>query len=79
MNRDLTYPYDIVEDIVRVQDVVPQPNPEWVVEIGSQATNFAPYRIYNIGHGRPVKLMDYVYLTYADTDDCLLLKVISLS
>lgn len=45
---------------MRIQDVIPQPNPEWTVETGSPATSSAPYHIYNIGHGSPVKLMDYV-------------------
>lgn len=60
MSRDFTYIDDIVEGVMRIQDVIPQPNPEWTVETGSPATSSAPYRIYNIGHGSPVKLMDYV-------------------
>ncbi|MCD9522220.1 NAD-dependent epimerase/dehydratase family protein [Photobacterium carnosum] len=60
MSRDFTYIDDIVEGVMRIQDVIPQPNPEWTVEANSSATSSAPYRIYNIGHGSPVKLMDYV-------------------
>lgn len=60
MKRDFTYIDDIVEAIVRVQDVIPQPDPAWTVENGSPATSSAPYRIYNIGNSSPVELMDYI-------------------
>ncbi|XAW89642.1 NAD-dependent epimerase [Vibrio sp. CDRSL-10 TSBA] len=60
MQRDFTYIDDIVEGIVRIKDVVPQANAEWTVEEGTPATSSAPYRVYNIGHGSPVKLMDYI-------------------
>ncbi|MCG6216770.1 NAD-dependent epimerase [Vibrio furnissii] len=60
MMRDFTYIDDIVEGILRIKDVVPEPNAEWRVEAGSPATSSAPYRVYNIGHGSPVKLMDYI-------------------
>lgn len=60
MKRDFTYIDDIVEAIVRIQDVIPQPDPEWTVEEGSPATNSAPYRVYNIGNSSPVELMDYI-------------------
>ena len=60
MQRDFTYIDDIVEGIIRIQDVVPEPNSEWTVEQGSPATSSAPYRVYNIGHGSPVKLMEFI-------------------
>lgn len=60
MMRDFTYIDDIVEGILRIKDVVPEPNAEWSVEAGSPATSSAPYRVYNIGYGSPVKLMDYI-------------------
>ncbi|KAB1180761.1 NAD-dependent epimerase [Photobacterium damselae] len=60
MRRDFTYIDDIVEGVMRIQDVIPEPNPDWIVETGSPATSSAPYRVYNIGHGSPVKLMDYI-------------------
>lgn len=60
MQRDFTYIDDIVEGILRVKDVIPEPNEDWTVEAGSPATSSAPYRVYNIGHGSPVKLMDYI-------------------
>ncbi|WP_318475289.1 NAD-dependent epimerase [Photobacterium leiognathi] len=60
MRRDFTYIDDIVEGVMRIHDVIPQPNADWTVEAGSPATSSAPYRVYNIGHGSPVKLMDYI-------------------
>lgn len=60
MKRDFTYIDDIVEAVVRVQDVIPQPDPCWTVEAGTPATSSAPYRVYNIGNSSPVELMDYI-------------------
>lgn len=60
MKRDFTYIDDIVEALVRVQDVTPQANADWTVESGSPAISSAPYRIYNIGNSSPVELMDYI-------------------
>ncbi|MAZ67119.1 MAG: protein CapI [Kangiellaceae bacterium] len=60
LQRDFTYIDDIVEGIIRVQDVIPQPESGWTPETGSAGTSSAPYRVYNIGHGHPVKLMDFI-------------------
>jgi len=60
MLRDFTYIDDIVAGVLQIQDVMPTPDSEWKVETGSPATSSAPYRVYNIGHGSPVKLMDYI-------------------
>lgn len=60
MQRDFTYIDDIVEGIIRIADVIPEVNYEWTVETGSPATSSAPYRVYNLGNGSPVKLMDYI-------------------
>ncbi|MDN3714560.1 NAD-dependent epimerase [Vibrio breoganii] len=60
MQRDFTYIDDIVEGIIRIQDVIPETNNDWSVEAGSPATSSAPYRVFNIGHGSPVKLMEYI-------------------
>ncbi len=60
MQRDFTYIDDIVEGIVRIADVVPERNTQWTVEEGSAAESSAPYRLYNIGAGQPVKLTDFI-------------------
>jgi len=60
MKRDFTYIDDIVEAIVRLQDVIPQKNDSWSVETGSPSASSAPYSVYNIGNSAPVELMDYI-------------------
>ncbi|WP_019615914.1 NAD-dependent epimerase [Psychromonas ossibalaenae] len=60
MRRDFTYIDDIVEGIIRIQDVIPTKNEKWSSETGSPATSSAPYCIYNIGNGSPVKLMTFI-------------------
>lgn len=60
MWRDFTYIDDIVEGVIRIADVEPVKDPSWTVESGSPATSSAPYAIYNIGHGSPISLMDFV-------------------
>lgn len=60
MRRDFTYIDDIVEGILRVQNAIPQPNNDWTVESSSAAQSSAPYRIFNIGNGNPVKLMSFI-------------------
>ena len=47
MYRDFTYIDDVVEGIVRVLDRPP-------------TGTGVPYRIYNVGRGAPVRLMDFI-------------------
>lgn len=58
--RDFTYIDDLVEGIVRVNDKAAEPNPEWDAEAPDVSTSDAPYRIYNIGNGKPVPLSEYI-------------------
>lgn len=60
MYRDFTYIDDIVEGVYRVQGKVPTLDTNWRVETGHPAESSAPYRLYNIGNGKPVKLLDFV-------------------
>ncbi|WP_217532897.1 NAD-dependent epimerase [Vibrio metschnikovii] len=60
MWRDFTYIDDIVEGVVRVADVIPQRNNAWTVEQGQPNSSSAPYALYNIGHGSPINLMDFI-------------------
>ncbi|TKB44080.1 NAD-dependent epimerase [Thalassotalea mangrovi] len=60
MSRDFTYIDDIVEGILRVQNHIPTQNSTWTVEAGSAANSSAPYRVFNIGNGNPVSLMDFI-------------------
>lgn len=60
MWRDFTHVDDIVEGVVRIADVVPGRDEQWTVEQGTPASSSAPYAVYNIGHGSPISLMDFV-------------------
>ena len=48
--RDFTYIDDIVEGVLRVLDAPPKAN------------DVAPYRLYNIGAGKPVELLRFIEL-----------------
>lgn len=60
LSRDFTYIDDIVEGIMLIQNVIPQKDDTWTVEAGSPADSSAPYRIFNIGNGQPVQLLEFV-------------------
>ncbi|ACH64961.1 UDP-glucuronate 5'-epimerase [Aliivibrio fischeri MJ11] len=60
MWRDFTHIDDIVEGIIRIVDVLPVKDDTWTVESGTSASSSAPYKIYNVGHGSPINLIDFV-------------------
>lgn len=60
MERDFTYIDDITEAICRLIPMAPEPEPEWDSENGGCARSYAPYRIYNIGNNRPIKLERFI-------------------
>ena len=60
MQRDFTYIDDTVEGVVRVLDIVPQPNPDWSGITPDPGTSKAPYRVYNIGNNGPVELLYFI-------------------
>lgn len=47
MMRDFTYIDDIVEGVIRIQNIIP-------------ASNAAPYSIYNIGNNQPIQLAEFI-------------------
>jgi UDP-glucuronate 4-epimerase len=60
MARDFTYVDDIVDGVVRISKKVPGPDPDWDSEDPDAGSSSAPYRVYNIGRGSPVKLTDFI-------------------
>jgi len=60
MSRDFTYIDDIVEGVVRVIDSPPAGNPGWTGQSPDPGTSSAPYRVYNIGNSKPVKLLHFI-------------------
>jgi len=59
-SRDFTYIDDIVEGVIRANDDVAAPNPDWDPKAPDPQSSSAPYRIFNIGNQTPVKLMDFI-------------------
>jgi UDP-glucuronate 4-epimerase len=62
MERDFTYVDDIVEGVVRILDAVPAADSSVNMLQPDPATSYAPYRLYNIGNNRPVKLTVFIEL-----------------
>ncbi|MDA9022810.1 NAD-dependent epimerase [Alphaproteobacteria bacterium] len=60
MVRDFTYIDDIVESVVRVLDKPATPETNFNSFMPDPASSNAPYRIFNIGNGKPTPLMDYI-------------------
>ncbi|MCH5222361.1 MAG: NAD-dependent epimerase/dehydratase family protein [Muribaculaceae bacterium] len=60
MQRDFTYIDDVVEGIVRILKIAPQPNDSWDAVLAAPATSRAPFRVYNIGNSSPINLIDYI-------------------
>jgi UDP-glucuronate 4-epimerase len=60
MRRDFTYVDDVIEGVIRVIDRPPSVNPKWSGLTPDPSSSRAPYRVYNIGNGRPVDLMVFV-------------------
>lgn len=54
--RDFTYVDDIVEGVVRVMQKAPDK------AVGEDGLPLPPYKIYNIGHGNPENLLDFVQI-----------------
>jgi len=58
--RDFTYIDDIAEGVVRTLDHVAAPSDEWDPLSPDPAISSAPYRVYNIGNNKPVRLLDFI-------------------
>lgn len=62
MERDFTYIDDIVEGIFRIlTGEPPVGNVHWSGREPDPSSSPAPYRVYNIGNNKPVKLMDFIH------------------
>ena len=58
--RDFTYIDDIVQGIIKVINNPATSNKKWNSKKPDPATSRSPWRIYNIGNNKPIKLMDYI-------------------
>tara|TARA_B100000579_G_C22759654_1_gene818305 strand:+ start:149 stop:1150 length:1002 start_codon:yes stop_codon:yes gene_type:complete len=57
MKRDFTYIDDIVEAVFRLLDHIPGRNEDISLKANS---SYAPFKVFNIGNGEPVNLMDFL-------------------
>ena len=60
MERDFTFIDDIVQGIINVIDNPPEIIEKTDKNPDADVSDTAPYRIFNIGHGSSVKLMDFI-------------------
>lgn len=61
MRRDFTYIDDLIEGIVRLMEVVPETGRPIAFDGGADSlSEVAPWRVVNIGAGRPIWLMDFI-------------------
>ncbi len=60
MRRDFTYVDDIVEGVVRLMPLAPQPDPAFDPANPDPASSSAPWRVYNIGNNTTVELNDFI-------------------
>lgn len=60
MQRDFTYIDDIVHGLLLVIDKTATPDLNWSATSPCPASSYAPYRVYNIGSGQPLNLLDYI-------------------
>ncbi len=60
MKRDFTYIDDIAEGISRVTYRPAEPNHIWDGNQPDPSSSDVPHRVYNIGNGKPVNLMDFI-------------------
>ena len=58
--RDFTYIDDITDGIIKIIDNPAVGNSNWNSSKPDPASSCSPWRIYNIGSNRPVKLLDYI-------------------
>ncbi len=60
MERDFTYIDDIVDGVIMVAGQPARPKEGWNGKNPDPSGSPAPYRIYNIGNSKPVKLLDFI-------------------
>ena len=62
MSRDFTYIDDLINSMRWLIDVIPKPGELSEGELSKQDSKspVAPFRVVNIGHSKPTKLMDFI-------------------
>ncbi len=67
MERDFTYIDDVVEGLVRLARRPAAPDPAWDSTRPTPGSSDAPYRLYNLGSHKPVRLLRMIEVL----EDCL--------
>jgi UDP-glucuronate 4-epimerase len=62
MERDFTYVDDIVDGTIKIMYNKAQSNPDWSPSNMEPNSSLAPYKIYNIGANKPVKLLRFIQI-----------------
>ena len=61
MKRDFTYVDDLIESIYRLIQIPPEKKENTKVKIAHDLTsNFAPWRVVNIGNSKPIELLKFI-------------------
>jgi UDP-glucuronate 4-epimerase len=60
MERDFTYVDDIVNGVILVMNNPPKKNSQWTSNSPESSSSIAPYKLYNLGNNKPVKLLDFI-------------------
>ena len=60
MQRDFTYVDDIAEGVIRVMDRCATADPAFDADRPDPAASNSPYRLFNIGNNRPVRLLEFI-------------------
>ncbi|MET3114443.1 UDP-glucuronate 4-epimerase [Pedobacter sp. CG_S7] len=60
MKRDFTYIDDIIDGIIKVIDNPAKSDPNWNGLKPESSTSKVPYRVFNIGRGQSVNLIDFI-------------------
>ena len=60
MERDFTYIDDVAEGVVRVIDRPAESDSTWNAETPQPSSSSAPFRLYNLGRGEAIPLMEFI-------------------
>jgi UDP-glucuronate 4-epimerase len=60
MERDFTYIDDVAEGVIRVIDRPAEPDGTWNAGAPKPSSSTAPFRLYNLGRGEAVPLMEFI-------------------
>jgi len=60
LSRDFTFIDDIIEGIYRVIHQPATPDSDWDAQKPIPSSSIAPYKLYNIGNQKPIKLLKFI-------------------